>query len=147
MPRKHFPLFDTFCYVMLPTLLRLAGMAETGLGEVLQTVENQVDEILANPAALKEVKQKTIYHDLVFPTTGTSLGREELILEAQAHIFAGSDTVGNALALGNSYLLNAEGVQEKLFAELKTAWPVLEEAPRLEQLEKLPYLVGFSSVI
>jgi cytochrome P450 len=141
MPRKHFPIFDEFCNVMLPKIFRLVGLAETGVGEIFRTVEEQVDEILANPEALKEMKHRTIYHDLVFPATGKQVGREGLILEAQALIFAGSDTVGNALAIGSSYLLNTPGVQERLFEELKAAWPVLDEVPRVEQLEKLPYLV------
>lgn len=39
------------------------------------------------------------------------------------------------------YVLQNPQVRERLEAELREAWPVLEEIPRYEVLEKLPYLV------
>lgn len=58
-------------------------------------------------------------------------------------MFAGGHTVGNTLMIGTVEVLRNEGVQERLLKELKTVWPGLEgEAPGLEVLEKLPYLVS-----
>ena len=39
------------------------------------------------------------------------------------------------------YVLQNPQVRQRLEAELREAWPVLEEIPRYEVLEKLPYLV------
>jgi hypothetical protein len=39
------------------------------------------------------------------------------------------------------YVLQNGQVRQRLEAELREAWPVLEEIPRYEVLEKLPYLV------
>ena len=39
------------------------------------------------------------------------------------------------------YVLQNPQVRLQLEAELREAWPVLEEIPRYEVLEKLPYLV------
>jgi len=41
------------------------------------------------------------------------------------------------------YVLQHPQVRQRLEAELREAWPVLEEIPRYEVLEKLPYLVRF----
>jgi hypothetical protein len=39
------------------------------------------------------------------------------------------------------HVLHNPQVQQRLEAELREAWPILEEIPRFEVLEKLPYLV------
>lgn len=39
------------------------------------------------------------------------------------------------------YVLQNPHIRQRLEAELREAWPVLEEVPRYEVLEKLPYLV------
>jgi hypothetical protein len=39
------------------------------------------------------------------------------------------------------FVLQNPQVRQRLEAELREAWPVLEEIPRYEVLEKLPYLV------
>ena len=41
------------------------------------------------------------------------------------------------------YVLQNPQVHRRLETELRGAWPVLEEIPRYEVLEKLPYLVRF----
>jgi len=39
------------------------------------------------------------------------------------------------------HVLQNPQVRQRLETELREAWPVLEEIPRYEVLEKLPYLV------
>ena len=39
------------------------------------------------------------------------------------------------------YVLQNPQIRQRLEAELREAWPILEEIPRYEVLEKLPYLV------
>jgi len=61
--------------------------------------------------------------------------------EAQALMFGGADTVGNTLMVGTYHLLQHPAALAKLKKELCTAWPALNaEAPRLRELEGLPYL-------
>ena len=56
-------------------------------------------------------------------------------------VFAGSDTGGNVLSSGLIRILDNPGVHRRLKQELQEAWPSLENKPRYEDLEKLPYLV------
>jgi cytochrome P450 len=65
--------------------------------------------------------------------------------EAQALLFGGADTTGTTLMHGSFQVLTSPTVYEKLKAELLSRWPVLDEAPSLSELEKLPYLVSISS--
>ena len=43
---------------------------------------------------------------------------------------------------GTYHLLRNPVAKQKLVDELHTVWPVLDEAPSYEQLEKLPFLVS-----
>lgn len=56
-------------------------------------------------------------------------------------MFAGTDTVGNALMVGTFHLLRQPDTLQKLKKELSSAWPSLNGVePKLRDLEKLPYL-------
>ena len=46
--------------------------------------------------------------------------------------------------IGAFYILRNPETKQRLVDELHTVWPVLEEAPSYEQLEKLPFLVSKS---
>jgi hypothetical protein len=61
--------------------------------------------------------------------------------EAGILLGAGSDTIGVTLMVASHFVLQDPHVRQRLEAELREAWPVLEEIPPLEVLEKLPYLV------
>lgn len=56
-------------------------------------------------------------------------------------MFAGSDTIGHVITSGVFNILEQPEIYDRLVAELKEAWPVLQDAPLLQDLEKLPYLV------
>jgi cytochrome P450 len=75
------------------------------------------------------------YRNKTVPSAGS------LYEEAQALLFAGTDTVGNAMMVGTHHLLKHPETMQKLKAELQAAWPSLEnDGPRLRELENLPYL-------
>lgn len=85
----------------------------------------------------------TIYHRLMDAEayrskTVPSIG--SLYEEGQALMFGGTDTVGNALMVGTHYLLQQPETLEKLRIELHKVWPIIEDEPSLQDLEKLPYL-------
>ena len=106
-------------------------------------LDAQVEEVLANPDSLQSVSHPIIYHHLLTPQKGykipsaLSLKDEALLL-----VNAGVDTVSNALIIGIINVLDNPEIHQKLKAELREAWPKLEEKRKYEELESIPYLVG-----
>ncbi|KAI9435562.1 putative P450 monooxygenase [Lactarius indigo] len=106
---------------------------------------DQIDEILRNPASLENASHKTIYHLLLDPDAnkGRPLpSRLSLSQEAAALLGAGSDSSAIAATTISYHVLHNPEIQRRLVNELRTAWPVLEEVPRYEVIEKLPYLTA-----
>jgi len=62
--------------------------------------------------------------------------------EAQVLFAAGSHTVGTTLMVGAYYLLRSPEAKQRLEAEVRAAWPVLDQPPSYEELEKLPFLAS-----
>ncbi|KAH9057596.1 putative P450 monooxygenase [Lactarius vividus] len=110
-----------------------------------KTFMDQIDEILRNPASLEHTPHKIIYHSLLDADAnkGRPLpSRLSLRHEAAALLGAGSDSTSITAATISYYVLHNPEVQQRLVDELRTAWPVLEEVPRYEVFEKLPYLTA-----
>jgi len=98
---------------------------------------------MKNPGLLEKSSHPSIYHRFLDPQVkGGTPSLSSLTDEAQNLFFAGSDTVSGALTFGTYHILATPGLQEKLFAEICHVWPILEEEPTFEQLEKLTYLVN-----
>ncbi|KAI9459868.1 putative P450 monooxygenase [Lactarius psammicola] len=110
-----------------------------------ETITDQIDEILRNPASLENTPHKIIYHSLLDPDAnkGRPLpSKMSLRHEAASLLGAGSDS-GSITATTISYhVLHNPEVYKRLVDELRTVWPVLEEVPRYEVFEKLPYLTA-----
>ncbi|KAH8998100.1 putative P450 monooxygenase [Lactarius akahatsu] len=105
----------------------------------------QIDAILRNPSELELAAHPTIYHALLSPEAnkGRPLpSRKSLMDEAGILLGAGADTTGVALTTITHHVLHNPATLERLKAELRAAWPVLEDVPRYEMLEKLPYLTA-----
>jgi hypothetical protein len=62
--------------------------------------------------------------------------------EAQVLFAAGSHTVGTTLMVGAYYLLRNPEAKQRLEAEVRATWPVLDQPPSYEELEKLPFLAS-----
>src|SRR6266702_304812 len=108
-------------------------------------LKDQIDEILRNPASLENGSHKTIYHSLLDPDAnkGRPLpSRLSLYQEAAAVLGAGSDSTSIAATVISYHVLHNPEVQRRLVNELRRSWPVLEEVPRYEVFEKLPYLAS-----
>ena len=104
----------------------------------------QVDDILRDPTELTLSPHPIIYHALLSPEAnkGRPLpSRQSLLDEAGILLGAGSDTTGITLMVATHFVLQNPQIRQRLETELREAWPVLEEIPRYEVLEKLPYLV------
>jgi cytochrome P450 len=108
-------------------------------------VESQVKRILQNPELLDDAPHRVIYNELLDPETNKGfppLTASQLRDEAQTLFGAGAHTTGTTLMTGTFHLLRNPEAKQRLVDELHTAWPVLDQAPSYEQLEKLPFLVS-----
>jgi len=112
------------------------------LRELLAT---QVDAILRDPTELQLTPHPIIYHALLSPEAnkGRPLpSRQSLLDEALILLGAGADSTGITFMTTAYYVLHRPSIRHRLEAELREAWPVLEETPPYEVLEKLPYLTA-----
>ncbi|KAI3616417.1 cytochrome, partial [Moniliophthora roreri] len=91
--------------------------------------------------------ERNVFHTLISNAraeemTTTRVTRDWLLCTGSTLRVAGSDTVGNACAIGSRCLIRDDRVRTKLVQELETAWPDKEDPMPLERLEKLPYLTA-----
>ena len=106
-------------------------------------LESQVREVLQHPETLADAPHPIIYHELLREDAGRKRPSEmSLRDEAGLLVSAGTDTVSNASTVGFLNLLTNKDIYDKLRDEIWKAWPNLEDRPRYEQLERLPYLVS-----
>lgn len=106
-----------------------------------------MNDLFDHPQKLQEASNRTVYHELLNPSASKGVAvtdKVHLYEEAQALMFAGSDTVGNASMLGIYYVLGNPDVVRRLKAELLEAWPELDQQPAYEKFEILPYLVSLT---
>ncbi|KAI9459930.1 putative P450 monooxygenase [Lactarius psammicola] len=107
-----------------------------------ETLMDQIDEILRDSSSLENASHRIIYRSLLGRDAKgrRSLSKLSLWHEAAALLGGGSDTIAVAAVTISYHILHNPEVQQRLVNELRTAWPVLEEVPRYEVFEKLPYL-------
>lgn len=141
---KHFPWLQTLM-MLLPVPLTVKIMPQTsGIVKVKEVLSPLVKQLMKNPCSLKESLYPVVFDKLLNTnTTGSenAPNQRSLLQEAQSLLFGGSDTVSNQMMLGVWHLLDSPENVRKLKNELIEAWPVLENTPSFEDLEKLPFLV------
>ena len=124
---------------------RVISPATIGLVNLQEAIRAQVNDLSSNPEHLKTLPHSTtIWNELLRPDSypdGRIPDTESLFEESQALLFGGADTTGITLMHGTFYVLKDMEVYQKLKAELRQAWRVLEIAPSQVTLETLPYLV------
>lgn len=112
----------------------------------MQVLKKQIDNVTSDPDNLKKLPHSTtIYHELLKPELnpgGQVPSAGSLYEESQALMFGGADTTGTTLMHGSFYVMTKADVRKKLVAELREAWPELDQPPSLAVLERLPYLVS-----
>jgi cytochrome P450 len=109
---------------------------------------NQIEEVTADPLALERADREIVYHHLLTPNPdkGHEIpSKKSLVDEANTLVFAGSDTVGGTCTFGVFHVASDPLVYKTLVKELDEAWPDKESPMGFEALEKLPYLVRFTS--
>jgi cytochrome P450 len=100
---------------------------------------------MQNPKLLDDAPHRVIYSELLNPEANKGLPpptESQLFHEALVMFAAGSHTVGTTLMIGFYYLLRNPEAKQRLVDEVRTAWPVLDETPSHEELEKLPFLAS-----
>ena len=140
---KHFGLVRKVAFA-LPGLGALFSPPLAGLNRLKKLLVIQVREVTATPYSALEAPHKTIFNELLNPVVPESkkLNTRSLYEEAQSLVFSGTDTVANTLMMGIFHLLEQPALVARLKEELLEVWPILEnDAPKLEELEKLPFLV------
>ncbi|KAI9507510.1 cytochrome P450 [Russula earlei] len=126
-------------------LLKIVSPRLKGLVIFKDALIVQTKAILRNPKMLDDAPHRIIYSELLNPEankgrptpTALHLRHEALVLFA-----AGSHTVGTTLMIGFYHLLHNPEVKQKLVEEVRLAWPVLDQPPPYEELEKLPFLTA-----
>src|SRR5712671_1766630 len=115
------------------------------MDSLLQALLTQIKAILENPKLLDDAPHRIIYSELLDPEANK--GRPaptalQLQHEAQVLFAAGSHTIGTTLMIGTYHLLHSPEVKQRLVDELFSAWPVLDQPPSYEEIEKLPFLAS-----
>src|ERR1700755_2586411 len=105
----------------------------------------QIKGVMQNPKLLDDAPHRVIYSELLNPEaikglpspTALQLSHEGLVL-----FTAGSKNVGTTLMTGVYHLLRNPEAKQRLVDEVRTAWPVLDQVPRHEDFQKLPFLAS-----
>ncbi|EED13527.1 cytochrome P450, putative [Talaromyces stipitatus ATCC 10500] len=143
---KHSSLLKGAIMNCPPNVSKVVSPATSGLVDLQQILKAQIKDLSKNPERLRNLPHSTtIYHELLRPeaySSKTVPSADSLYEESQALLFGGADTTGTTLMHGSFYVLTAPTVYRRLKEELISAWPVLEDAPDLCELQKLPYLTA-----
>ncbi|KAL0945226.1 hypothetical protein HGRIS_000739 [Hohenbuehelia grisea] len=117
---------------------------------VRDRIAAQVDEVIADQAALEDLGRRTIFSHLLIHSQinengkalSNSLSRTSLLQEACNLVSAGVDTTANTCTVGLFMILHNTDVHRKLIEELCEAWPAPQQSMPYEKIEKLPYLTA-----
>lgn len=149
---KHSALYKTMITACPPALAVVLSPATKGMIGLQTLLRAQIRGLLKDPQRGLEglPHDMTIYHRLMDPGArregggggGEAPSEGSLYEEAQALMFGGADTVGNALMVGSFHLLRQPRACARLKRELGDAWPAVdgEKGPGAKELAELPYL-------
>ncbi|KAH9960412.1 cytochrome P450 [Russula dissimulans] len=126
-------------------ILKIISPTMKGLVAFKEGIEVQSKAVLKNRKLLESASHRIIYSEFLNPEnnkghptpTALRLQHEALVLFA-----AGSHTVGTTLMIGAYHLLRSPDMKQRVVEELLAAWPVLDQPPSYEELEKLPFLAS-----
>lgn len=140
---KCWPSFMTFLgYLPQRIAQNLSPTSITAFTELNKMISRYIDRMLHDETLLQNPGSQTICHHLV-DRSNQRLGRScrRLVQETFSLIQAGSESPGNACAIGTFYVLHDPDIHNKLLQELQCAWPDQDTPIGYCVLEKLPYLV------
>ena len=145
---KNFPPLRIVVFSLPPWMSVRLSPEMAGLVQLQQILSEQVTDVIKRPESLEDAPHPIIYHELLKTPKG---GGEvppvgSLYEEGQALLFGGAETGGTVLMLGTFHLLEIPQALKRLKEELWGAWPDLDHPPRLDDLEKLPFLASIHSI-
>ncbi|KAK9234108.1 cytochrome P450 [Lipomyces kononenkoae] len=142
---KHFAPFRKLIFSLPPSLAMKFSPETAGLTQLRVILGQQVKEVCANQESLTKSPHPIIYSRLLDPAAQNGYPVPvpgSLYEEAQAMMFAGTDTVGNTLMIGFLHILDQPALQVRLREEVCQVWPELSQPPDFQTLEKLPILTA-----
>ncbi|ERF76671.1 hypothetical protein EPUS_02210 [Endocarpon pusillum Z07020] len=127
---------DWFSRIINPAMGDILDVRE-GLAKLVEDIRH------GNDLSYEKSGHRTIFHDLLESRLPSSeLERVRLRDEAFSLITAGSATTAYVLKAVSYFIAANPAVRQKLFQELKTVIPGRGDRPRLQDVEKLPYLTA-----
>ncbi|KAI9663511.1 MAG: hypothetical protein M1831_002520 [Alyxoria varia] len=143
---KHSDFYKNMIVKCPLSITRIVAPQTMGLIELQQILMKQINDLSEHPENMKFLPHSmTIYHTLMSKESyknGTAPDPQSLYDEAQALLFAGADTVGNALMIASFYLARDPERLALLKKEIRNAAPEKDVNPSMRELERLPYLNG-----
>ncbi|KAK4504846.1 hypothetical protein PRZ48_002809 [Zasmidium cellare] len=139
---QYFNPWRKLVFGLPPWLAKLTDPNAGARVELQDMLLEQVKEFVEDPKRMEQTSNPTIYHRLLDPSNGPVPSLKSLHDEAMSLFFGGAESSGNVSMLGTWYILQNPSIESRLREELREAWPDLEDMPRLEDLEKLPYLTA-----
>ncbi|KAH9828202.1 benzoate 4-monooxygenase Cytochrome-P450 like protein [Teratosphaeria destructans] len=142
---RHFSLVRKLVFSFPGWLTKASNPVLAGLVDMQELLGAQVTRVVRDPSVLEKSPHPIIYHRLLDPELNKVAGvpsAGSLYEEAQALLFGGADSVGNTTMTGLYHILKAPEIYQKLKAEVASVWSVFEQPPKVEDLEKLPYLTA-----
>ncbi|KAI9673958.1 MAG: hypothetical protein M1817_002164 [Caeruleum heppii] len=142
---RHFWLIKTVVLSLPPWLTVFLLPKLQGLIDMQRMIRSRALSFSNDPTLLRNFKHPTIYSNLLDPAAyknGQLPSKQSIYDEAEAMVFAGTDTTGNTFMVGMFHLMSDGRVRGKLVEELRSFWPDISHKPRYEDIEKLPYLTA-----
>lgn len=144
---RHFELLRKMVFGMPGWLTKLTSPDLAGLVDLHAMVRKQINEVVEDKSALQKTSHPTIYNRLLDPELNKTAGVPpvgSLFEEALALFFGGAESAGTTSMVGTYHLLSNPPILARLKSELESLWPdsQLDTIPRLEDLERLPYLTA-----
>ncbi|KAJ3533596.1 hypothetical protein NMY22_g7271 [Coprinellus aureogranulatus] len=138
---QHFPFLASLVMGVPAWFIRMIHADSAALPEFRTTLDEEVENIFKNPAALEHTEHETIYHHMLNPRAGYSKPSVKAMKEEAAILVgAGTETTGNACAIIAFHVLSDVQVYRRLKRDLADAWPDPDMHIPLEKLEKVEYL-------
>jgi len=137
------PVFTWIVRYFPPSILMLLAPSLKGHAVFRRALASQVNSVLQNPRLLDDAPHRVIYNELLNPDANKGLAPptvSRLCDDGRTLFAAGSHPIGTTLMIGAFYILRNPEAKQRLVDELHTVWPVLDQTPSYEQLEKLPFL-------
>ncbi|KAI0306863.1 putative P450 monooxygenase [Multifurca ochricompacta] len=109
-------------------------------------LDSQAKKIICDPQQLEKAPPSNILPKLLnheVTNRRPVITTKHILRESQVLFCAwSSHVIGTALMTGTYHILHNQEMRERLLGELLTVWPDLNQPPRYDTLERLPYLTA-----